>query len=57
MTPYQIKIINKVIADWRRRLLSATGELEKKQIEQEIKTLEDVLENDRSERNKDRRPS
>ena len=57
MTPYQIKIVNKVIANWRRHLRSAKSEAEKKEIEKEIKTLEEALENDRRERNKDRRSS
>jgi len=46
----QIKIINQTIANWRRVLLSAKDD-EKIKIEQEIKTLTEVLENDRAERN------
>lgn len=57
MKPYQIKIVNKVIADWRRRLRSATSENEKQEINKIIQELEDVLEDDRRNRNKDRRPS
>ena len=52
--PIQIKIINRTIATWRRALLSAKSEDERKEIEKEIKTLEEVLENDRVERNKNR---
>lgn len=57
MNENQIKIVNKIIARWRRYLRSAKSDDEKKQIELEIKTLEDALENDRRERNKDRRSS
>jgi hypothetical protein len=57
MNENQIKIVNKIIARWRRYLRSAKSDDEKKQIELEIKTLEDALENDRHERNKDRRSS
>lgn len=53
--PIQIKIINQTIATWRRALLSAKSEDEKSKIEQEIKILEEQLENDRRERNKNRR--
>lgn len=52
--PIQIKIINKTIATWRRALLSAKSEDERKQIETEIKLLEEKLEDDRRERNKNR---
>lgn len=54
MTEEQIKIVNKMISKWRRYLLSAKTESERKQVEEEIKKLEDALENDRRERNKDR---
>lgn len=50
----QIKIINRTIATWRRALLSAKSEDEKSKIEQEIKLLEEKLEDDRRERNKNR---
>lgn len=52
--PIQIKIINHTIATWRRALLSAKSEDERKQIKTEIKLLEEKLEDDRVERNKDR---
>lgn len=50
----QIKIINQTIANWRRALLSAKSEDEKSKIEQEIKLLEEKLEDDRAERNQNR---
>lgn len=50
----QIKIINRTIATWRRALLSAKSEDERKQIETEIKLLEEKLEDDRVERNQKR---
>ena len=50
----QIKIINRTIATWRRALLSAKDEDERSKIETEIKLLEEKLEDDRCERNKNR---
>lgn len=50
----QIRIINQTIANWRRALLSAKSEDERKQIETEIKLLEEKLEDDRRERNQKR---
>lgn len=57
MNQLQIKIVNKTIANWRRVLLSAKSEEERKKIEETIKELEEALEDDRRERNanKDRR--
>lgn len=49
----QIRIINQTIANWRRVFLSAKDD-EKIKIEQEIKLLEEKLEDDRRERNKNR---
>lgn len=47
----QIKIINHLIADWRRKLSSANSEDEKREIENIIKEYERELENDRRNRN------
>lgn len=51
----QIKIINQTIANWRRLKPSAKSEEERNKIEHEIKILEEVLENDREERNQNRK--
>lgn len=54
MNQSQIKIVNHIIAKWRRALTSAKSESEKNKINDIIKELEEALENDRKERNKDR---
>ena len=54
MNQDQIKIVNHIIAKWRRALLSAKSEDDKNKINKTIKELEGALENDRQERNKDR---
>lgn len=54
MNQLQIKIVNKTIANWRRVLLSAKSEEERKKIEETIKELEEALEDDRRERNANR---
>lgn len=54
MNQLQIKIINQIIAKWRRALLSAKSEEERNHINETINELERVLEDDRTERNKNR---
>ena len=55
MNQSQIKIVNHIIAKWRRALTSAKSESEKNRITSTIKELEEALEDDRKERNKDRK--
>lgn len=54
MNEIQIKIVNNIISKWRRALLSAKTEDEKSEIKQEIKLLEEKLEDDRRIRNRSR---
>ena len=54
MNQDQIKIVNHIIAKWRRALTSAKSESEKNKIKSTIKELEGALEDDRKQRNKDR---